>query len=96
MNVFRSGLDRKYEAASNPNSLNSGLSAMTAGAVMASSLGVPGSVDKDSRIGSGSVRSPESRLVPKLRRDTVDLHLGVLVIGVRSDSTFNDLAYCCD
>jgi len=35
-----------------------------------------------------------SRLVPKLRRETVDLHLGVLVFGVRSDCTFNDLAHC--
>ena len=34
-----------------------------------------------------------SRLVPKLRRETVDLHLGVLVFGVRSDCTFNDLAH---
>jgi hypothetical protein len=33
------------------------------------------------------------RLVPKLRRETVDLHLGVLVFGVRSDRTFNDLAH---
>ena len=35
-----------------------------------------------------------SRLGPKLRRDTVDLHLGVLVFGVRPHRTFNDLAHC--
>jgi hypothetical protein len=35
-----------------------------------------------------------SRLGPKLRRETVDLHLGVLVFGVRSHRTFNDLAHC--
>ena len=34
-----------------------------------------------------------SRLVPKLRREAVDLHLGVLVFGVRSDGAFNDLAH---
>jgi hypothetical protein len=34
-----------------------------------------------------------SGLAPKLRRETVDLHLGVLVFGVRSDCTFNDLAH---
>ena len=34
-----------------------------------------------------------SRLGPKLCRETVDLHLGVLVFGVRSDCTFNDLAH---
>jgi hypothetical protein len=49
---------------------------------------------KDLRIGSGSVRSLRAnRLAPKLRRETVDLHLGVLVFGVRSDCTFNDLAH---
>ena len=33
------------------------------------------------------------RLVPKLRREAVNFHLGVLVVGVRSDRAFNDLAY---
>lgn len=39
-------------------------------------------------------RSPECRwLVPELRREAVDLHLEVLVVAVRSDHTFNDLAH---
>jgi hypothetical protein len=33
------------------------------------------------------------RLERKLRSETVDLHLGVLVFGVRSDGTFNDLTH---
>jgi hypothetical protein len=33
-----------------------------------------------------------SMSVPKLRRETVDLHFRVLVVGVRSDRPFNDLA----
>jgi hypothetical protein len=34
-----------------------------------------------------------SWLVPKLRREAVDLHLEVLVVAIRSDRTYNDLAH---
>src|SRR5688500_8138897 len=32
-------------------------------------------------------------LLPELRREAVDLHLGVLVVAEQADHTFNDLAY---
>src|SRR5688572_1040576 len=32
-------------------------------------------------------------LLPELRREAVDLHLGVLVVAEQADRTFNDLAY---
>ena len=42
----------------------------------------------DSRVLPGYPRS-----VPKLRRHAVNFHLGVLVVGVRSDRALNHLAY---
>lgn len=49
--------------------------------------------ERDASDDVGPVNGQPGWLVPKLRREAVDLHLGVLVVAEQADGTFNYLAH---